>query len=91
MKIYVEFVIIMIIIFIIFAWWIWFTISKKKALQEYNINDDKSRIGEERRNRETRKIDISSPRSSQPPKRDILETTSINILGENESCSGESP
>ena len=90
----IEVIVIGSIILFLLIWWIWFLLSKKYHSWRYKPENDKARQGEESRkrgegDREIATTVISSARSTEPAKRELLQTTETSTNGETSNSSRE--
>jgi len=94
---YIESLVILLLILILFIWAVWYNISTRRLIKKYNPDDDKSRKGEEKQRGfieggEPKLEDAtdSLPRPPEPSERTVLETTGVNLVGEDGKLSGTS-
>ena len=86
----IEFLIFFSLLFLFVGWTIWKRISNKRALKKYNPENDKARLGEEKRRRDNefegrdRKLEdagVSDAGLAEPPERTDISSADVSADG----------
>jgi len=80
----IEFLIFFILTFMFVGWIVWKKISNRRALKKYKPENDKGRLGEEKRRRDSQSAETAFgiPGLGELEERGVLPSTDVDVDGE---------